>query len=130
MGEPRAGGSSSFTDVPSWAYYGKAVTWMVDEEITSGTGGGKFSPDRLTTRAEAVTFLWRMAGRPSSASSNPFTDVADDEWYADAVKWAAETGITTGYSPTIFGPDLSLSRGEAATFLYRYDDLVGAALVP
>jgi hypothetical protein len=130
MGEPRAGGSSSFTDVPSWAYYAKAVTWMVDEEITTGTGGGKFSPDSLTTRAEAVTFLWRMAGRPSSASSNPFTDVAEGQWYADAVKWAAVSGITTGYSPTIFGPDLSLSRGEAATFLYRYDGLVGVALAP
>ena len=62
---------------------------------------------------------------PDPSVANPFTDVADGEWYADAVRWAAEIGLTTGYSATIFGPDLSLSRGEAATFLYRYDQLVG-----
>jgi hypothetical protein len=127
LGEPRATGSSSFTDVSPSVYYAGAVAWMAGEGITTGTGGGKFSPDSLATRAEAVTFLWRMAGRPSPASPNPFTDVTEDQWYAEAVTWAAETGITTGYSPTIFGPGLNLSRGEAATFLYRYDNLIGAA---
>lgn len=124
-GKPGAPDSVAFSDVPASEYYADAVSWMVDRGITTGTGGGKFSPDRATTRAEAVTFLWRLAGRPTPGSANQFTDVAVGEWYAEAVSWAAETGITTGYSPTFFGPDLTLSRGEAATFLYRYDSVVG-----
>ena len=126
LGRPSASQAVSFTDVPGNEYYTEAVAWMVAEDITTGTGGGLFSPDRITTRAEAVTFLWRMAGRPSPRAANPFVDVPAGAWYADSVAWAAEVGVTTGYSPTIFGPDLNLSRGQAATFLYRYDQIVGA----
>ena len=121
--KPNAGSTIEFTDVPAGEYYTEAVAWMVDEGITTGTGDGMFSPERFTTRAEAVTFLWRMAGRPAPSEASPFDDVPDDEWYGQAVAWAAENGITTGYSSTIFAPDLNLSRGQAATFLYRYHQL-------
>lgn len=125
-GEPAASGSVAFVDVPHDEYFTEAVAWMVEAGITTGTGGGRFSPDRLTTRAEAVTFLWRLAGEPAPSAPNPFTDVPFDEWYSKAVTWAAQTGISTGFSPTIFGPFLTVTRGEVATFMYRYDRLVGS----
>jgi hypothetical protein len=127
-GKPAAPDVATFSDVPASAYYADAVAWMVDEGITTGTGGGKFSPDKPTTRAQAVTFLWRLAGRPTPKGTSSFTDVVVGEWYAEAVSWAAETGITTGYTPAIFSPNLTVSRGEMATFLYRYDRVVGAGL--
>ena len=126
MGAPAASQSVGFDDVPAGSYYEPAVAWMVEEGITTGTGWRVFSPDRNTTRAEAVTFLWRLAGNPEASSPAGFTDVPADQWYARAVDWAAEVGITTGYSATIFGPDLGVSRGEVATFLYRFDQLLGA----
>jgi hypothetical protein len=118
----------TFSDVRASSYYADAVAWMVAQGITTGTGGGRFSPGEPTTRAQAVTFRWRLAGRPTPTGPNTFTDVVVGEWYAEAVIWAAETGITTGYTPAIFGPNLTLSRGEMATFLYRYDRVVGAGL--
>ncbi len=110
----------SFTDVPTDAYYAKAVDWAVDRGITSGTGGSNFSPDMYVTRGQAVTFLWRAAGQPKAfASVNPFTDVAAGAYYYEAVLWAVQQGITNGTSDTTFSPDNQLNRDQLLTFLCR-----------
>ena len=110
----------SFSDVPTDAYYAKAVDWAVDRGITSGTGGSNFSPDMSVTRGQAVTFLWRAAGQPKAAASvNPFTDVAAGAYYYEAVLWAVQQGITNGTSDTTFSPDNQLNRDQLLTFLCR-----------
>ena len=80
-----------------------------------------FMPQENMTRAVLVAALYRLAGSPEQTSENPFTDVADDAWYADAVIWAAEQGIVTGTSATTFQPDGSVTREQLAAILYRYD---------
>lgn len=95
-GSPEPENSGSFSDVPASAYYAKAVAWAVENGITTGTGDGMFSPDAVCTRAQAVTFLWRYEKAPVASRSNPFTDVAADSYYADAVLWAVKEDITKG----------------------------------
>ena len=97
-----------------------AVNWAVEQGITNGTGETTFSPDKICTRAEIVTFLWRMAGEPAPAGSAAFTDLTQG-WYLDAVAWASENGITNGTSKTQFSPDQTCTRAQIVTFLYRYD---------
>ena len=110
-----------FIDVESDAYYLEPVLWAVKEGITTGTSSNTFSPDAVCTRAQVVTFLWRSAGAPAPASqNNPFQDVAEDAYYYRAVLWAVEEGITKGLSQTSFGPDQECTRGQVATFLWRY----------
>ena len=112
--------SSSFNDVSAAAYYAKAVDWAVGRGITSGTGGGNFSPNMTVTRAQAVTFLWRAAGQPKhTLAVNPFTDVIAGSYYYDAVLWAVQQGITNGTSDTRFSPDRELRRDQLLTFLCR-----------
>lgn len=112
--------SNPFTDVATGAYYADAVLWAVENDITEGTSATTFSPDASCTRAQMVTFLWRAAGSPEPQSAeNPFTDVASNAYYADAVLWAVENGITTGMSETTFGPNVTVTRGQTVTFLYR-----------
>lgn len=112
----------TFTDVPASAYYYDAVYWAVENGVTNGTSNTTFSPDASCTRAQMVTFLWRAAGSPEPESSvNPFTDVAASAYYYDAVLWAVEQGITNGTSATTFGPDVTVTRGQTMTFLWRYD---------
>ena len=112
----------TFTDVPASAYYYDAVYWAVENGVTNGTSNTTFSPDASCTRAQMVTFLWRAAGSPEPESSvNPFTDVAASAYYYDAVLWAVEQGITNGTSATTFGPDVTVTRGQTVTFLWRYD---------
>ena len=114
--EPKAMGS--FTDVLSDAYYAKAVAWAIENGITTGTGDGKFSPDATCTRAQAVTFLFRIS--KTSADGTPaFSDVATDAYYAEAVKWATDNGITNGISGGLFGPDNDCTRAQIVTFLWR-----------
>ena len=112
-------GNMPFNDVPKDAYYRNAVLWAVNEKITTGTSNTTFSPDNTVTRAEAVTFLWRAAGSPTSFMANPFADVPADAYYTDAVIWAAGEGVTTGVSADSFSPDAPCTRAQIVTFLYR-----------
>lgn len=114
--EPKSG--SSFADVAADAYYAKAVAWAVENGITKGTSETTFHPDETCTRAQSVTFLYRALGKLAAAQAG-FTDVAADSYYADAVNWAAENGVTKGISETLFGPDGSCTRAQIVTFLYR-----------
>lgn len=110
----------SFTDVSAKAYYFDAVAWAVKNKITSGQSDTLFAPDASCTRAQMVTFLWRANGSPEpTVTELPFTDVAADAYYAKAVLWAVENGITTGTSDTTFDPDGVVTRAEAVTFLWR-----------
>ena len=109
-----------FTDVPNDAWYLDPVFWADENGITSGTGGGKFSPEDTCTRAQVVTFLWRAMGQPEPESDeNPFSDVAADAYYYDAVLWAVENGITSGTGGGKFSPDDSCTRAQVVTFLWR-----------
>ena len=118
-GSPEPSALSSFNDVPSDKYYAKAVAWAVENGITVGTTAATFSPDDICTRAHGVTFLYRAAKATASVGASAFTDVADSAYYADAVKWATEQGITKGISSTLFGPDETCTRAQIVTFLYR-----------
>ena len=126
MGYPYAPGTDEFDDVPERSYYTPAVAWMVAEGITQGTAPGRFSPESPVSRAEAVTFLWRMAGTPQVEATHSFDDVPADSFFEHAVAWAYSVGVTTGVSATSFGAKRVLTRAEAATLLFRYDSLVGA----
>ena len=97
-----------------------AINWAVQEGVTNGFPDGSFQPDKSCTRAEIVTFLWRMAGKPAPTQAAAFTDLTEG-WYANAVAWAAENGITTGTSADKFSPDQTCTRAQIVTFLYRYD---------
>ena len=109
-----------FTDVAESAYYYKAVLWAVEKGITKGTSAATFSPDDTCTRAQAVTFLYRLAGMPETSGTAPFTDVNAAAYYYDAVIWGVTEKITTGTSATTFSPDDFCTRGQIVTFLYRY----------
>lgn len=116
---PASAFAADFSDVPQNAYYNNAVNWAVENGITSGTGGAYFSPAESCNRAQTVTFLWRVAGQPKASGANPFTDVAADAYYYDAVLWAVENKITGGTSATTFEPNSPVTRAQAVTFLYR-----------
>ena len=109
-----------FIDVPSDSYYKDAVDWAEKNGITGGVSADAFAPDRICTRAQAVTFLWRAAGSPEPEITElPFADVPMDSYYFKAVRWAVENGITRGTTDTVFSPDLTCSRSHIVTFLYR-----------
>ena len=110
-----------FKDVSENDYFYDAVLWAVDKDITSGTSATIFDANKNCTRAEMVTFLWRAVGKPEPTNRiNPFTDVKEDSYYYKAVLWAVENGITKGTSDTTFSPNDTCTRGQTATFLYRY----------
>ena len=111
---------SFFYDVPNDSFYYEAVKWAVENKITSGVGNHLFAPDQPCTRAQIVTFLWRAAGSPEPKRTGSFSDVAAESYYAKAVAWAAETGITGGTGEGKFSPDAACTRGEIVTLLYRY----------
>lgn len=116
-GNPQTG---VFVDVPEGSYYEEAVNWAVENGITTGTGNNYFTPDGICTRAQAVTFLWRVAGSPTpKTEAMPFEDVLDGSYYYEAVLWAVENGITVGTSATTFSPELTCSRAHIVTFLWR-----------
>ena len=111
---------NSFADVPSDAYYKDAVDWAEKNGITGGVSADAFAPDRICTRAQAVTFLWRAAGNPEpETAAMPFADVPMDSYYYKAVQWAVENGVTKGTTDTTFSPDLTCSRSHIVTFLWR-----------
>ena len=117
--QPDAGDPHSFSDV-SDASQDDAVSWMANNEITTGKSPTTFAPDDTLTRAEAATFLHRLAGKPSAPPHN-FVDVVAG-WQQDSVSWMAHTAITTSTSPTTFAPEDTLTRAHLVTFLYRYQD--------
>ena len=108
-----------FKDVPVDAYYYEAVKWAAEKGITGGVGNGLFAPNQPCTRAQIVTFLWRAAGSPAPKNMSSFTDVPADAFYAKAVAWAVENGITGGTGDGKFSPDATCTRAQSVTFLYR-----------
>ena len=137
LGAAPAFAASDFTDVPEDAYYASAVDWALEKGVTTGRSADSFAPDATVTRAEAATFLWRMAGEPAPAQTETFTDVeadANNSWYKTAVQWAVEQGITNGTGNGNFSPTVTCSRGMILTMLYRMQgspwDAAMAATVP
>ena len=118
-GSPEPKGTVSFADVPAGSYYAKAVAWAVENGITGGTGDGLFSPDAACTRAQSAAFLYRAAGSPTVSGSAGFSDVAADAYYAQAVAWAKEHGITDGIGGGLFGSANDCTRAQIAAFLWR-----------
>ena len=108
-----------FVDVKASDYYYDAVLWAAQNGITSGTDAEHFSPNQPCTRAQIVTFLWRAAGSPEPKSMSSFSDVSADSYYAKAVAWAVENGITTGTGDGKFSPDATCTRAQSVTFLFR-----------
>ena len=117
-GSPEPKSMSSFSDVSTDSYYAKAAAWAVENGITTGTGDGKFSPDATCTRAQSVTFLFRAIGKLVDSKAE-FSDVLTDSYYANAVAWAVENGVTNGIGDGLFGPDNSCTRAQIVTFLFR-----------
>ena len=115
-GNPQTG---VFVDVATGSYYEDAVDWAVENGITNGVSSNMFAPDDPCTRAQIVTFLWRAAGSPAPKSMSSFTDVPADAFYAKAVAWAVENGITSGTGESKFSPNATCTRAQAVTFLYR-----------
>ncbi len=111
--------ATSFADVPANAYFADAVKWAVDKDVTNGLTDTMFGPYESCTRTQIVTFLWRAAGSPEPKTASSFTDVPASAYYAKAVAWAIENGITNGMTETTFAPNATCTRGQSVTFLYR-----------
>ncbi len=111
---------TAFLDVPENEYYTKAVLWAVANGITTGYTAERFAPAMPCTRAQVVTFLWRVCGSPKpEITAHHFTDLDSREYYYEAVLWAIEKGITSGYTATTFEPEMTVTREQFVTFLYR-----------
>ena len=117
-GSPVVNYAMDLTDVPSDAYYAEAVRWALSQGITTGTADGRFSPNAPCIRAQAVTFLFR-ASKASADGAPAFSDVAADAYYAEAVKWATDNGITNGTTSSTFSPAGGCTRAQIVTFLWR-----------
>ncbi|MEE0230393.1 MAG: S-layer homology domain-containing protein [Peptococcaceae bacterium] len=111
--------TSPFSDVSTNDGYYEAVKWAQEKGITGGIGGGLFGPNQPCTRAQIVSFLWRAAGSPEPKNMSSFSDVSADSYYAKAVAWAIENGITSGTGNGKFSPDITCTRAQSVTFLYR-----------
>ena len=111
--------TSFFDDVAADSYYYEAVKWAVEKGITSGIGNDLFGSNDPCTRAQIVTFLWRAAGSPEPKALSSFTDVPADAWYAKAVAWAVENGVTAGVGDNLFGSDDTCTRAQSVTFLFK-----------
>ena len=118
-GSPEPTCENPFEDVAAGTWYHDAVLWAVEQEITTGMSATVFGPDEACTRAQAVTFLWRAAGKPSAPGTLSFVDVEQGKYYADAVKWAADQGVTVGTGDGFFTPNAPCTRAQIVTFLYR-----------
>ena len=116
-----------FTDVAESAYYYDAVLALAEQGIINGMTETTFCPDNQLTRAQVVTMLYRMAGAPETDAAAAFADVPEGAYYADALAWAVETGVTEGVSETEFAPDMDVTREQFVTFLYRFAALEGQA---
>lgn len=118
-GSPVVNYAMNLSDVAGDAYYAEAVRWALSEGITTGTSADQFSPDATCTREQAVTFLYRAAGSPAVSGESAFEDVGADAYYARAVAWAAQNGVTNGISQALFGTGSDCTRAQIVTFLYR-----------
>ena len=112
--------STNFTDVEENGWYHTGVDFMVRNGFMNGVADDAFDVDGNLTRAQLVTILYRIAGEPESTATNPFADVADGQWYTNAVIWAAENGIVKGVNTTTFAPNDQITREQIATILFRY----------
>ena len=118
-GSPRVNAENPFTDVSKSDYYYNAVLWAVKEGITAGTSATTFSPNMVCSRAQIMTFVWKSIDAPAAKGANPFVDVTADAYYAAAVTWAAEKGVTAGTGANTFSPDDECSRAQTVTFLWK-----------
>lgn len=126
--EPDATGVAPFGDLVAGAFYRAAVDWLFGEGITEGKSPTRFAPDDRLTRGEFATFLHRLVGEPADAPVSHFVDVPRGEFYAEAVDWLFDRGITTGTSATEFSPGRAITRAEVVTLLYRMN-LAAAGVV-
>lgn len=115
----------TFTDVPANSWYAEAVKYVTENGLMLGVGDGKFAPDMVTSRAMVVTVLYRIEGEPKAGAGEEFTDVADGQWYTDAVAWASANGIVLGYDNGKFGPSDTMTREQLAAVMYRYAEYKG-----
>ena len=117
-GSPVVNYAMDLADVSGDAYYAEAVRWALSQGITTGTADGRFAPDATCTRAQGMTFLFR-ASKASADGAPAFSDVAADAYYAEAVKWATDNGITNGTTSSTFSPGSGCTRAQIVTFLWR-----------
>lgn len=117
---PSARASERYTDVPAGSWYEEAVGFVTDRGLFQGTSDTTFSPELSMTRAMMVTVLWRLDGKSAPGAACSFDDVPGDQWYSDAVSWAAANGIVDGYGDGRFGPDDPITREQMAVILFRY----------
>ena len=118
LGGSPTGSSHPFVDVVL-DYQQIPISWMYEAGLTTGTSAATYSPDDPVTRGQFAAFLWRYAGRPDAASPHSFNDVTAD-WQDEAIAWMSESGTTTGTSLTTFSPDDSVTRAQAAAFIWRF----------
>ena len=109
-----------FRDVTAGSYYEKAVAWAVEEGVTDGTTATTFSPGAPCTRAQAVTFLYRLTKAAPIGGGTPFKDVPENAYYRNAVTWAYRNDVVNGMTETSFGPNVKCQRDHIVTILYRY----------
>ena len=122
--EPKTN-TTKFKDIKKSDYYYKPVLWAVEKGITTGTSKTKFSPKGVCTRAQTVTFLWRMAGKPDpKTTKNKFNDVKSEDYFYKAALWASEKKIVAGYTDGTFKPQGKCLRRQMVTFLYKYDKYI------
>ncbi len=129
-GSPETEGNNPYRDVKPTAYYYEAVLWASQNGITAGKTAKTFAPAETCTRAQVVTFLWRMAEKPEAGTENPFRDIRETAYYHDAVLWAVHQGITAGKTKTSFAPDEDCTRAQIVTFLYRAFEPDAAVRLP
>lgn len=120
--------SIRFKDIDQKQWYHESIDYVLVEGIMKGMSKDTFSPGGKLTRGQMATILYRMAGEPTFTAENPFVDVDDNMYYADAVVWAYENGVVKGMSETVFAPDTFATREQVATFLYRYAKLLGLSV--
>ena len=116
---------ADFVDVPADAWYAEAVQYVYENGMMSGTSETTFSPNLTTTRGMIVTILYRLENEPTVTDTTAFTDVAADQYYANAVAWAAQNGIVSGIDATTFAPNNAITREQMAAILYRYAQFKG-----
>ena len=109
-----------YCDVRANDWFYDAVKFVSDEKLMTGTGANTFAPNLTTTRGMIVSILYRLEGGPQINGSSPFTDVKDDDWYGDAVRWAERAGVVSGTSATTFAPNAAITREQLAAILMNY----------